>query len=103
VYEWDEKKRVTNRLKHGLDFDDANLVFENPNRVTFAEAGRGEARWRDVALVETLGGILAVVYTIRGYNIRIISFRKASRKERRIYDNLRPAKPHGLGTRPQKH
>jgi uncharacterized DUF497 family protein len=91
VYEWDEAKREANLRKHGFDFDDADMVFENPNKITFLMEGRGEERWLDIALVETGGIVLALVYTVRGYNIRIISFRKASRKERRIYDNLRPA------------
>jgi uncharacterized DUF497 family protein len=92
VYEWDEAKREANLRKHGFDFDDADNVLENPNRITFVESGRGEKRWRDLAFVETVGSVLAVVYTIRGYNIRIISFRKASRKERREYDNFRTTK-----------
>ncbi|MGD0094984.1 MAG: BrnT family toxin [Terracidiphilus sp.] len=91
MYEWDEAKREANLRKHGFDFDDADMVFENPNKITFLMEGRGEERWLDIALVETGGIVLALVYTVRGYNIRIISFRKASRKERRIYDNLRPA------------
>ncbi len=90
MYEWDEAKREANLRKHGLDFDDADIVYENPNKVTFSILGRGEARWLDIALVELNGIVLALVYAVRGYNIRIISFRKASRKERRIYDNLRP-------------
>ena len=92
MYEWDEAKREANRRKHGFDFDDADTVLEDPNRITFPESGRGEKRWRDLAFVETVGSVLAVVYTVRGYNIRIISFRKASRKERRIYDHHRPTK-----------
>ena len=90
MYEWDEAKREANLRKHGLDFVDADSVYENPNKITFAVLGRGEARWLDMALVELNGIVLALVYTVRGYNIRIISFSKASRKERRIYDNLRP-------------
>ena len=92
MYEWDEAKREANLRKHGLDFDDADLVYESPNKITFAVLGRGEPRWLDIALVESNGIVLALVYTVREYNIRIISFRRASRKERRIYDNLRPAK-----------
>jgi hypothetical protein len=91
VYEWDEAKREANLRKHGLDFDDADIVYENPAKITFEIGGRGEARWLDIALVESGGVVLALVYTVRGYNIRIISFRKASRKERRVYDHLRPA------------
>ncbi|MGD0546625.1 MAG: BrnT family toxin [Terracidiphilus sp.] len=92
MYEWDEAKREANLRKHDLDFDDADSVLENPGRITFVESGRAEKRWRDLAFVEAVGSILAVVYTIRGYNVRIISFRKASRKERREYDNFREQK-----------
>lgn len=92
MYEWDEAKREANLRKHGLDFDDADIVYEDPNKVTFSIVGRGESRWLDIALVESNGIVLALVYTVRRYNIRIISFRKASRKERQIYDNLRPTK-----------
>lgn len=66
MYEWDEAKREANLRKHGLDFDDANLVYENPNKITFAQDGRGETRWRDIALVELNGSVLCLVYTIRG-------------------------------------
>jgi len=92
VYEWDEAKREANLRKHGFDFDDADIVYASLEKITFKEAGRGEARWRDLAPVASIGSILSLVYTIRGYNIRIISFRKASRRERRIYDNFRATK-----------
>ena len=80
MYEWDEAKRESNLRKHGLDFDDADIVFENPNKVTFEVRSRGEERRLDIALVETDGIVLALVYTVRGYNIRIISFRKGLAK-----------------------
>ena len=66
MYEWNEAKREANLRKHGFDFDDADSVLENPDRVTFVESRHGEARWRDLALVETVGAVLAVVYTVRG-------------------------------------
>ena len=92
MYEWDEAKREANLRKHGFDFDDADSVYESPDKVTFKEDDRGELRWRDLAPVEWAGSILSLVYTLRGYNIRIISFRKASRRERRTYDDFRETK-----------
>ena len=89
-YEWDEAKRVSNLRKHGYDFADADLVFENPDKLTLPNPRRGESRLRDIALVKLQGKILTLVYVVRGYNIRVISFRRASRKERRDYDNFRP-------------
>jgi hypothetical protein len=85
VYEWDEAKREANLKKHGLDFADAWLVCENPERLTLISAQRGERRKMDLALVEVHGQLLCVVHTERGENIRVISFRRASRKERRLY------------------
>jgi uncharacterized DUF497 family protein len=89
TYEWDEAKRVSNLKKHGYDFATADLVYANPRKLTIRMIRRGESRLQDIAIVEANGFILTLVYLIRGYNIRIISFRKASRKERRIYDNSR--------------
>jgi uncharacterized DUF497 family protein len=99
VYEWDEAKRRSNLKKHGYDFADADIVYENPAKFTIHTMRRGEPRVQDVAIVEFQGVILTLVYVVRGYNIRIISFRKASRKERRDYDNFRAQKHDGLGPR----
>lgn len=92
MYEWDEAKREANLRKHGYDFADADAVYENPHKFTFLTVRKGESRAQDVALAEISGLILTLVYVIRGYNIRIISFRKASRKERRAYDDFRTHK-----------
>jgi uncharacterized DUF497 family protein len=85
VYEWDEAKREANLRKHHLDFWVAHLVFESLEKLTYRLKSEREARFLDVALVEMKGAILALVYTIRSGNIRFISFRYASRKERRRY------------------
>jgi uncharacterized protein len=85
VYEWDEAKRKANLEKHGLDFVDAHLVYEHPDKITFRSYRSVETRMRDMALVENFGNVLSLVYTRRGSNIRVISFRRASRRERRIY------------------
>jgi uncharacterized DUF497 family protein len=85
MYEWDEAKREANLRKHGLDFWVAHLVYENPDKVTFPVNSKQEARLLDVALVELKGAVLALVYTRRNEKIRFISFRHASRKERRSY------------------
>ena len=87
MYTWDEAKRAANLEKHGLDFADAGLVYENPSRATFASPRGGEARETAVALVAAAGGFLALVYVERGEDVRCISFRPASRKERKAYDN----------------
>jgi uncharacterized DUF497 family protein len=85
VYEWDEAKREANLKKHGLDFYAAHLVYEDPRKVTSQLKSKAETRLLDVALVDIKGAILALVYTMRNGNVRFISFRCASRKERRRY------------------
>jgi uncharacterized DUF497 family protein len=83
-YEWDERKRTANLKKHGLDFCDADLVFESELKATLASGKGGkEARFVDYAVVE--GMLLALVYTLRSGGVRIISYRSAKRKERRVY------------------
>jgi uncharacterized protein len=86
IYEWDERKRIGNLEKHGLDFADAWKVFEASVKVTLPvpHTESGEVRWMDVA--EIAGVVLVLVYTMRGDSVRNISFRNAKRKERRIFD-----------------
>jgi uncharacterized DUF497 family protein len=85
VYEWDEAKRETNLRKHHLDFWVAHLVYESLEKITYRLKSGREARLLDIALVEMKGAVLALVYTMRNGNVRFISFRFASRKERRRY------------------
>jgi uncharacterized DUF497 family protein len=86
VYVWDEAKRKSNLKKHGLDFRDAYLVYENPDKRTY-DASRGdEYRLMDVALAVVRGRLLTLVYTEQDDEVRVISFRLASRTERRQYE-----------------
>jgi hypothetical protein len=85
VYEWDEAKREANLLKHRLDFRDAYLVYDSPKKATYRQPRGTEQRFKDVALVEIAGNVLSLVYTLRAQNVRVISFRYASRRERRVY------------------
>ena len=83
---WDERKRQANIVKHGLDFADAHLVYENPEKLTFSSTRSGEPRNLDIAPVKIAGRPLVLIYTVRGEDVRVISYRVASRREREIYD-----------------
>lgn len=85
VIVWDEKKRESNLRKHGLDFVDAHLVYDNPSKLTLASPRSDEDRRKDVALVQAIGRILALVYVEREGNVRIISFRSVSKRERQRF------------------
>lgn len=86
MYTWNEAKREFNLDKHGLDFADAALVYENPGKITLNMQRKGESRKQDIALVKVMGKVLALAYVERHGSIRCISFRRADRKERRIYE-----------------
>ena len=92
-YTWDETKRTTNLQKYHLDFRDADLVYESPQKLTVPvtrESDR-ESRWADFA--EVYGVVLKLVYTLLAGTVRCISLRVASQKERRLYDEARQNRP----------
>jgi hypothetical protein len=86
VLVWDDAKRKSNLEKHGLDFKDAQLVYDNPDKCTYDTSRQGEQRWMDLAVAVIQGRLLTLIYTERGDNVRVISFRPASREEREQYE-----------------
>lgn len=86
MYVWNEAKRKSNLRKHGLDFKDAYLVYENPDKCTYEASRDDEYRFMDVALAVVKGRLLSLVCAERGNDVRVISFRNASREERRQYE-----------------
>ena len=86
MFVWDEAKRRSNLEKHGLDFKDAHLVYDNPEKCTYDSSRKGERRWRDIAVAVIHGKLLTLIYTERGDQIRVISLRPASREEREQYE-----------------
>ena len=86
-FEWDPAKAATNLRKHGVSFLDAASVFADPLAYTFADPdhSRGEARW--ITFGKAKGRLLLVVAHVeRGYRVRIISAREATKHERKIYE-----------------
>lgn len=86
---WDETKRLSNLKKHGLDFRDAHLVYDNPDKCTYDASREDEYRLMDVALAVLKGRLLTLVYLEVGNDVRLISFRNASREERKAYEQDR--------------
>ena len=84
AFEWDEKKRTSNLEKHGIDFEDATEIFYGTN-LYFLSHRNNEERW--IAIGETQGRIIAVVFTRRGNALRLISARRARKNETKQYRN----------------
>jgi uncharacterized protein len=84
-FEWDPAKADANLAKHEIDFEDAITVFDDPSLIAEPDPReyRGEIRYRALGSVENR--ILLVCYTMRGDRCRIISARRASRRERQVY------------------
>jgi hypothetical protein len=83
-FEWDPKKATANRRGHGVAFLDATTVFDDGFAITLKDEHPDEERFVIVGM-DAFGRILVVVYTWRESNIRIISARKATARERREY------------------
>ena len=90
---WDENKNTLNKSKHGISFETAQFVFDDP--LLFSQQDRfvdGEERWQAIGLV---GGttLLLVAHTWIDFEneeyVRIISARLADKTEKRRYENSR--------------
>jgi len=88
MYTWTEEKNLFNKQKHGLFLSEITDVFDDPHLIEFYDKAHSTAdedryaclgRWHDIL-------ILSVVFTERNGDIHLITARKATAKERIIYD-----------------
>ncbi len=86
--EWDSKKAESNIKKHGVSFEEASTIFGDPLSLTIDDPlhSTNEARMVQIGISHK-NRLLVVVYTERLDNIRIISARKATKKERITYES----------------
>jgi uncharacterized protein len=91
VFSWDEEKDKRNQRKHGVSFEAAKLVFEDPLHISRQDrTENGEQRWQTIGMV----GDVALLLVARTWedsqsdaeHVRIISARRATRLERKIYE-----------------
>ena len=89
-FEWDENKNRSNQVKHRVSFETATLVFDDPGAISVLERiAAGEERWQTFGLAAGVV-LLTVAHAFREKNgeevLRIISARKATPRERKIYE-----------------
>ena len=86
-FTWDSNKATANLAKHGVSFDEARQVFEDPLAQTVHDPAHGleERRFRTIGLALS-GRLVVVFYADRGDTIRIIGARRATRREQRDYE-----------------
>lgn len=88
TFEWDPRKAASNRAKHGVSFEEASSVFGDPlgRIVDDPRHSRGENRHVLLGTSDRLR-LLTVMFTERAEVIRVISARKATRQERKNYED----------------
>ena len=87
TFEWDSAKDEANRKKHGVSFQEAISAFMDPLSLTIPDPDHSVDEERFVLLGANRRGLLLVVsHTDKDDHIRIISARKADRRERREYE-----------------
>ena len=89
-FTWDPAKSAANVRKHGVSFEDASTAFGDPHSITVPDPLHSEAESRFALVGSTSRGLIVIVsHTERNDTIRIISARKATRRERATYEEDR--------------
>ena len=84
-YEYDNNKSLSNKQKHGIDFEEAKLLWNDDKMVEIRTSYEDEERFINIGKINPK--VYTVVTTLRGEKIRIISARRARKKEIEIYES----------------
>lgn len=82
-FEYDSAKSASNKVKHGVDFEQAKAIWQDPSRAVLTSKHEGEPRKLTVAQLN--GKMYTAITTMRGDSIRIISVRRSWKKEEAYY------------------
>lgn len=87
-FEWDDEKAESNRRKHGVSFDEAATIFNDPNIATISDPDHSDTEERFVSIgLSVIARLLTVIHAFRKTRIRLISARKATKAEKKKYEN----------------
>lgn len=86
-FEWDSRKARQNLRKHHVSFEEATTAFRDPLSVTAPDLTHASSEYRLVTFgLSSTGKLLTISHTERKESIRIISARRATKQERKIYE-----------------
>jgi uncharacterized DUF497 family protein len=91
-FEWDDDKSQSNRLKHGIDFEEAKHLWLDENRIQIRAPHPVENR--GILISKYKGKLWTAIFTMRGDATRIISVRRARRKEAKLYEKETTGEKH---------
>ena len=87
IFEWDVKKAEANWKKHGVGFDEASTIFGDPLALLMPDPDHSIEEFRHVLLgMSNRQRLLVVAFAERSPRTRLISARRATRQERRKYE-----------------
>ena len=85
-FEYDRNKSLSNLDKHGIDFEEAQKIWENPNaKIAYERSVEGEDRFSIVGYIQQR--CFVAIFTLRDDNIRIISVRRCRKNEKRRFED----------------
>ncbi len=90
VFEWDEVKAKSNAAKHGVEFEEAQTIFNDPRLLTFEDLYHSDHEQRYLSLgISSRGRLLIAAHTEDAEIIRLITCRLVTPRERRTYEERR--------------
>ena len=84
-FEFDQAKSETNKRKHGIDFEEARELWNDPNRMVIPARNLTESRFALIGKIQEK--YWSAVYTVRENRIRLISVRRSRKNEKEIYES----------------
>ncbi|MBM3181342.1 MAG: BrnT family toxin [Chloroflexi bacterium] len=87
-FEWDEEKAKSNLKKHGVSFEEGATIFNDPMIATILDPDHSEDEERFISIgMSVIRRLLSVIHTYRKDRLRLISARKATKAEKKNYEN----------------
>ena len=84
-FEFDAQKSVANKAKHGIDFVEAQALWDDPDLIEIHARTSDEPRFLVIGKIE--GKLWSAIFTYRNEQIRLISVRRSRREEVTIYES----------------
>jgi hypothetical protein len=85
-FEYNQDKSTSNKQKHGIDFDEAQILWDDPERLEIPTKNMDELRYLVIGMIGEKHWSAVVTY--RGQNIRLISVRRSRVEEVKLYESI---------------
>jgi len=87
-FQWDEEKAKSNLKKHGVSFEEGATIFNDPMIATILDPDHSKDEERFISIgMSVIRRLLSVIHTYRKDRLRLISARKATKAEKKNYEN----------------